>query len=41
MQNQQKILEGVSYFLACQQAKVENDFLIDEDSQAFIENLPQ
>jgi len=41
MQNGQEKLEEVDFFLACQQAKDENDFLIDDDSQAFIENLLQ
>ncbi len=41
MQNQHERLEEVALFLACQQAKQENDFLSDEDSLAFIENLPQ
>ncbi len=39
LQKQQEKLEDVAFCIACQQAKDENDFLSDEESQAFIENL--
>lgn len=41
LQKQQERLENLAFYLACQQAKDENEFLSDEDSQAFIANLPQ
>lgn len=41
LQKQQERLENADFFLACLKAKEENDFLNEEDSQAFIENLPQ
>lgn len=41
LQKQQDKLEDLALYLACQQAKDENEFLSDEESQAFIANLPQ
>ena len=38
LQKQQERLENAAIFLACQQAKEENDFLSDEDSQAFLDS---
>ncbi len=41
VQNQQEKLEDLAFDLACQQAKDENSFLTEEESQAFIASLPQ
>lgn len=38
---QQDNQEDLVFYLACRQAKAENDFLSDEDAQAFLEKLPQ
>lgn len=41
LQQQQETLDDLAFDLACQQAKEENSFLNDEESQAFIASLPQ
>jgi len=41
LQKQQERLEDMAFYIACQQVKDENDFLSDEESQAFIQNLPR
>jgi hypothetical protein len=41
LEKQRERLENLAFYLACQQAKDENEFLSDEDSQAFIASLPQ
>jgi hypothetical protein len=41
MEKQQERLENLALYLACQQAKNENEFLSDEESRAFIAGLPQ
>ncbi len=41
MQKQQEKLEEMAFYLACQQAKNENEFLSDEETQTFIASLPQ
>jgi len=38
LQKQQERLENAAIFLACQQTKEENDFLSDQDSQAFLDS---
>jgi len=41
LQKQREKLDDVAFHLACQQTRDENEFLSDEEAQAFIENLPQ
>jgi hypothetical protein len=41
LQKQQDRLEDLAFYLACRQAKDENDFLSDADGHAFIESLPR
>ena len=41
LQKQQETLEDLGFYLACQQAKDDNSFLSEEESQAFIASLPQ
>jgi len=41
LQHQQEKLEDLAFYLACQQAKDEDTFLSEAESQAFINSLPQ
>ena len=41
MEKQQERLEELAFSLACQQAKAENDFLSEEETEAFIASLPR
>ena len=41
LQKQSDKLETLSLYLACIEAKEENEFLTKEESQAFIDSLPQ
>ena len=41
LQHQQEKLEDLAFYLACQQAKDEDDFLSEAESQTFINSLPQ
>lgn len=41
LQKQQEQVDNLMFYLACQQAKDENEFLSDAQAQAFIDNLPQ
>jgi hypothetical protein len=40
-QHQAEKLESLALYLACKQAKEEDDFLTEEEVQAFINALPQ
>ena len=40
-QKQRDKLENLAFYLACRQAKDENEFLSDSESQDFIKSLPQ
>ena len=41
LQHQQEKLEDLAFYFACQQAKGEDGFLNEAESQAFINSLPQ
>jgi hypothetical protein len=41
LQHQQEKLENLAFYLACQQAKDEDNFFREAESQAFINSLPQ
>ncbi|MDD5578863.1 MAG: hypothetical protein PHY16_06220 [Methylobacter sp.] len=41
LQKQADKLETLALYLACQEAKDENEFLTEDETKAFIENLPQ
>lgn len=41
MQKQADKLETLALYLACQEAKDENDFLTEDETTAFINSLPQ
>jgi hypothetical protein len=40
-QHQTDKLESLALYLACKEAKEEDDFLTEEEAQAFIKTLPQ
>ena len=40
-QKQREQLEDLSLYLACQQAREENEFLTKDEADAFINTLPQ
>jgi hypothetical protein len=40
-QKQAEKLETLALFLACQEAKDENEFLTEDETKAFIDSLPQ
>ena len=39
LQKKQEQLEDLAFALACKQAKTENEFISDEEAQAFIQSL--
>ena len=41
LQNQQQKIEDLAFYMACKQAKSENEFLNDDETAAFIAHLPQ
>ncbi|MEE7625983.1 hypothetical protein V3O24_07400 [Methylobacter sp. Wu8] len=41
LQKKPQQLEDLGLYLACKQAKDENEFLNDQEAQAFIQSLPQ
>ncbi len=41
MEQQQETVENEALYLACQQAKEENDFLTEQEAQDFVDHLPQ
>ena len=41
VQKKRRELEDLSFYLDCKQAKDENEFLDDNEAQAFIESLTQ
>jgi hypothetical protein len=41
LQKQPQQLEDLGFYLACKQAKDENEFLSEQEAQAFIQSLPQ
>lgn len=41
LQKQADKLETLTLFLACQEAKDENEFLTEDETKAFIDSLPQ
>lgn len=41
LQKQADKLETLALYLACQEAKDENEFLTEDETNAFIDNLPQ
>jgi len=41
LQNQQEKIEDLALYIACKQAKLENEFLSKEETAAFINQLPK
>ena len=41
LQKQQDMIDSLLFYLACKQAKDENEFLSDAQGQAFIDRLPR